>query len=781
MPANKRLRVLTVLAPDSETGVAAVWATRQVDSIRDLGVEIETYVFRQRRSLRGLLRGGMEIRRRAREFGADLVHVHYGAAQALMATLFSPVPVIVSYCGSDLLGHYDPNGNRLLSGRLSNLLSQLSALRVRRAIAKSEELRRALWWPWVRKRCEVIPNGVNLVQFMPQPRAEARAALGWDHDDPVVLFINRRGAWVKDPDLAHAAFEEAKKAVPSLQLHVVENEPADRIPLFLNAADALIITSRHEGSSNAVKEAMACNLPVISTACGDVPERLRGVRHCHVCARDPKELGARLAEVVALRERSDGRGHIAELGLESVANRVRGYYETARRPLLSGMPFLARAVEGLSAPAGMRARRIVYVTTSLPYDAGEAFIIAEIKELIWRGRSVLVVPRTPRRTVIHEDARPLLDVTATKGLLSGEIMRAALGELLRNPGRVLGCLGLVLWSRKPRSLVTNLAVFPKSLWLGRLAREWEADHIHAHWAMTPATMALVASEISGVPWSFTAHRGDIVESNLLPLKMERASFARFISQSGLQMARNLGVDCPANRARVIHMGVEIPEWPVRDGSPSVPRHAPVKESFIVVCPANLLPVKGHAHLIDAFALLMARNRNATLWIAGQGPLRRQLEQQVADLNLTHRVVFLGQLSHAALLRHYEEGAVDLVVLPSVDLGNGLHEGIPVSLMEAMSYGLPVVSTTTGGIPELLGGGAGVLVPPQDAQALADAIERVMTEPVWRDQIARAGRRRVEEDFAVEKIAEELIACFESARLCASSPLLSAASPPEKSA
>jgi len=738
-----------VLAPDPDTGTAAVWATRQVDSLKALGVEVDIYIFRRRRSPRGLLWGGLELRRKAREFQADLVHVHYGAAQALVAVLASPVPVIVSYCGSDLLGHYDPTGRKLWSGRLSHFLSQLSALRALRAIAKSEELRRTLWWPWCRKRCEVIPNGVNLTQFTPMSRAAARAALGWSHDDPVVLFINRRGAWVKDPELARAAYEEAKKSIPSLQCCVVENEPADRIPLFLNAADALLITSRHEGSSNAVKEAMACNLPVISTACGDVPERLEGVRHCHVCSRDPAELGARLAEVIGAGERSDGRRHVAELGMESVARRVLACYETARRPLLASLPAKARAMNGLAVDKKSDSLRILYVTTSLPYAAGEAFIIPEVKELLWRGHNVLLVPRTPDGLVIHEDARPLLEITATQSLFSWEVLTAAFAEFQKNPVKALQTFRLLFRKCKPRALLTNLAVSPKALWLARLAREWEADHIHAHWAMTPSTMAMIASELSGIPWSFTAHRGDIVDSNLLDLKTERASFARFISRSGLDMARSHGLCGREEKARMLHMGVELPNRP-KDR----PERA---DGFLIVCPANLLPVKGHTYLIEALAFLKERGVNVSLWIAGQGVLCAWLEKQVEELNLTDRVRFLGQISHTELLRYYEEGRVDAVVLPSIDLGNGLHEGIPVSLMEAMGYGIPVISTTTGGIPELLYGGAGLLVPPQNPLALASAIERLVQEPELRDRLAKAGRRRVEEEFAIEKVMDELVA------------------------
>ena len=325
--ATRSMRVLMVIAPVSGTTEPPVWAKRQIESLSRLGVDIATYVFHDRRSLCGLLHGGRGLRRKAQEFQADLVHVHYGAAQALITVLFSSRPVILSFCGSDLFGNYDASGRKTWSGFLSILLSQLGALGCWRCIAKSEELKNALWVPISRTKCEVIPNGVDLDMFQPMSQAEARARLGWTHQDPVVLFMDRKGDWVKDPDLAHAAYTEARKKISSLRIHVVENEPPEKMPLFHNAADVLLLTSHHEGSNNTAKEALACNLPVVATACGDIPERLQGVRSCYVCSRDARELGIGLCHVLTSRERANGREHMQELALDRVAMRIKRSYE----------------------------------------------------------------------------------------------------------------------------------------------------------------------------------------------------------------------------------------------------------------------------------------------------------------------------------------------------------------------------------------------------------------------------------------------------------------------
>ena len=327
MEAPAPLRVLIVQAVRHGSGQVSPWVQRQVRALAEMGVETETYVFSDRRSVKGVVTGGRGLREAAKAFGADLVHVHYGALQAALAVAFSPVPVAVSYCGSDLMGNYSETGTPTLSGRLSVLLSRLAATRAARTLAKSEGLRQRLWGARARRECEVIPNGVDLSVFRPIPQAEARAALGWDPSEPVVLYMHRSGAWVKDPDLAHEAFEIAQREVPDLRLHLVESVPADDMPLYLSAADVLLLTSRHEGSSNIIKEAMACALPVVTTDVGDARERLANVSPGAVVeGRDPADLAREVVRVIRQRQRSSGPVAVAELEDGRVAERVREFY-----------------------------------------------------------------------------------------------------------------------------------------------------------------------------------------------------------------------------------------------------------------------------------------------------------------------------------------------------------------------------------------------------------------------------------------------------------------------
>jgi glycosyltransferase involved in cell wall biosynthesis len=291
----------------------------------------------------------------------------------------------------------------------------------------------------------------------------------------------------------------------------------------------------------------------------------------------------------------------------------------------------------------------------------------------------------------------------------------------------------------------------KGVWLGRLLKNRNIDHIYCHWAGCSATMAWAASLVSGVPWSMTAHRWDIFANNLLCQKARSACFVRFISNDGVNLARGIGLETLGN-VHVIHMGVSLP------ATYSTPAALPLRSGCpIILCAANLVPVKGHTYLFTAFNTLRRRNIDCELWLAGDGPLRAALETQVKSLGLEGKTRFLGSLSHARLLALYEQGLIAMVVLPS------LHEGIPVSLMEAMSFGVPVISTRTGGTAELVGPQEGILVPPADPEALASAMETLLADPTHARLLAEAGRRKVLTEFSAEASVTCLLQLFERHR------------------
>ncbi len=391
--------------------------------------------------------------------------------------------------------------------------------------------------------------------------------------------------------------------------------------------------------------------------------------------------------------------------------------------------------------------KLLYITISMPFGELEPFFIPEVHEMLRQGCDMLIVQRSPAGERFNQDAAGLAERSVFRPLLDLGILATALGVAVRRPVRTLRAFGRFFHSRNLGTFLKNVVVFPKALWIARLARQWGADHIHAQWALTTGTMAMVASEISGIPWSCTAHRGNIVADNLLAVKLARASFVRFIAKDGVAIAESIcGRPLPGNVV-VLHSCVDIPQQITFRGTLSSPP--------VLICAAFLTGRKGHKYLIEAVRLLRDSGTEIKLLIAGDGERRSALEQQVAESGLQSHVAFLGQVDHARLLEMFGAGQVDIVVLPT------LHEGIPAGLIEPMGYGIPVLSTRVGGVPELLEGDAGVTVPPADPAALAEAIRRMIADPALRRRLAENGRRRVEEGWAVQPVVAELLKRLES--------------------
>jgi colanic acid/amylovoran biosynthesis glycosyltransferase len=338
-------------------------------------------------------------------------------------------------------------------------------------------------------------------------------------------------------------------------------------------------------------------------------------------------------------------------------------------------------------------------------------------------------------------------LTLRRPLFDLGIATAALAETARSPLAVARAFALLFRSPQPTVLLRNLVSFPKALWLARLARSSDADHIHAHWAGPPSTVALVASRISGVPWSLTAHFGDISANNLLREKSKSARFVRFIAAAMMDLARETAVGIDESRWVLVHFGVELPE-------PRARREA-VNDPPVLLMAARFDPVKRHDILIHATRRLLDGGVDVEVWLAGRGGRLEEATKQLArDLGVDRNIRFQGIIPRATVLEWLESGQIDVVVLPS----DG--EGISVSLIEAIAHWVPAVGTDAGGVAELLGDGCGELVPLGDADAFADAIARVLRMPKLREHMVRAGRARVEREFAVESVVRRLRELFE---------------------
>jgi glycosyltransferase involved in cell wall biosynthesis len=397
--------------------------------------------------------------------------------------------------------------------------------------------------------------------------------------------------------------------------------------------------------------------------------------------------------------------------------------------------------------------RLIYVTAGFPTGSGEAFFAAEVEALRALGHDVRIVPIRGRKQVVHDDAQALRPFAVVRPLLDATIVWTAITELVRRPGPVVAAVRSTLRARSVGIALKNLAVAPKALWLAALVRSLRAEHIHAHWAGTTASAALIASRVSGTPWSFTAHRWDIDENNVLGRKTAEAAFTRAIDRLGAeQVAAHAS---PGAEVLVVHMGVPL-------GEPQPSSSHDEERALRVVAAGNLVDKKGHSVLVDAAVLLGARGTPVVVEIVGGGPLHGRLQSQIDASSLGDVVRLQGPMPHGRLLEELARGRWDVVVQPSVVLPDGETEGIPVTLLEAMAHGVPVVASAIGGIPELLDGDAGLLVTPADPAALADALARLAADPELRADLAVSGRSRIAEEFEAGSVARRLSQLFETA-------------------
>jgi glycosyltransferase involved in cell wall biosynthesis len=244
----------------------------------------------------------------------DLIHVNSGLA-APYGLLQPGRPVVQTFWGSDLMGNY-------LKGQYPHVC-RFCARRFDAAIVRNEAMRSQLGTD-----AHIIPAGVDMEKFKPMPRCEALEHVGWDPNSKHVLFPS-------DPTVSHGKRQDrknyqlaqtvtahaAEQLADPVELQTVSGVPHDEMLYYMNAADVLLLTSKLEGSPNTVKEALACNLPVVSTDVGDVRKRLRNVTPSAVCTTET-ELVAELVDVLEHGGRSNGRTHVEEVSWDRMAEKI---------------------------------------------------------------------------------------------------------------------------------------------------------------------------------------------------------------------------------------------------------------------------------------------------------------------------------------------------------------------------------------------------------------------------------------------------------------------------
>lgn len=301
------LRVLMVTSEWvwNSWGGPAVFIARQAEYLRREGVDVDLFPFRGARDPRNYLAAWNEVRRRVGQGAYDLIHAQFG--QSGLTALPKRIPLVVTFRGDDLEGIIGEDGRYTPSGWILRSISQRVARRADAVIVVSEHMKRYLSEG---AAAHVIPSGIDLELFHPASRDAARQRLRLSLDDRLVLFVGNPRLARKRYPLAKAAVDLVNQTVPA-RLLVGWEMTHHQIAELMNACDALVVTSMQEGSPNSVKEALACNLPVVSVPVGDVALRLRGVAGCELCPNDRVETIAQaLTRVLLQPRRIDGRSAV---------------------------------------------------------------------------------------------------------------------------------------------------------------------------------------------------------------------------------------------------------------------------------------------------------------------------------------------------------------------------------------------------------------------------------------------------------------------------------------
>ncbi len=401
---------------------------------------------------------------------------------------------------------------------------------------------------------------------------------------------------------------------------------------------------------------------------------------------------------------------------------------------------------------------IGYVAKVFP-RASETFVINELRALELLGESPVMFslhhnPAPVSHAILAELRAPVVYVEDVE--VDDRKVRRATESLSESLGIAAGERDRYL----PRKYV-RLAVA-----MSELARKFGVRHLHAHFASRSGHVAALASVLSGHGYSITAHAKDIyhrdVDRELLAWKIRNARFVVTVTGFNLDYLSRLLAEFGTPAAGVIRLynGVDLDRFASRRGAVATPAR--------IVSIGRLVEKKGFGVLIDACARLKVRGVPFHCEIIGGGELEAALRRRIEGSGLGGEITLAGSLSTEDVAQHLRDATV--VALPCIVAADGNVDALPTALLEGMAASLPLVSTRLSGIPEIVVDGEnGLLVEPDDAGGLADALEKILTDPARATAMGEAGRRRAESLFDLHKNVATLREMLRTAYTAAEGP------------
>jgi len=309
-----------------------------------------------------------------------------------------------------------------------------------------------------------------------------------------------------------------------------------------------------------------------------------------------------------------------------------------------------------------------------------------------------------------------------------------------------------------------LLVASELVYAYRIAKKEKVDALHAHWIVPQGFVAAIVKKLTGIPYIVTAHAGDIFPlRNKIMRWTAKVALKNCFHCTANSNATKKAVESVARirNISVIPMGVDLKAFSAAKRSGELRKKLGINGEFILTV-GRMAEKKGFRYLIEAMLEVLKKLPKAKLVLVGDGPQRKQLEQQAQALNLKNNVIFAGKMTHKEIARWY--ASADVFVLPSIITDKGDTEGLGIALLEAAGAGTPIIGSNVGGIPDIIKHGkTGLLVPQKNPEELANAITKILTEKKLGISLSKNASQLVKEQFAWALVADKFAKLFNNIR------------------
>lgn len=326
------MKVLFVCSGNNKNFQVAPFIKEQGESLELQGIEVDYFAIKGK-GWKGYLKAVVHLHRHLRKHSYDLIHAHYTLSGWTAVMSSGRTPVVLSLMGDDACGTYVGVNRIRLQSRFATLLTKLIQPFVKAIISKSPNIEKHVY---IKKKSYLIPNGIDISKFVPDFRNEVSDEMVKVGKKKVLFLGNTTNAGKNFP-LAQAAMEHLK--IPDVELVSPYPIPHQHVPNYLNSSNVLVFPSLHEGSPNVIKEAMACNCPIVSTDVGDVRWVFGETKGCYISTFDVNDFAEKVRLALEFAERNgrtNGKQRIVELGLDSetIAKRIIDIYRKVLKTTL---------------------------------------------------------------------------------------------------------------------------------------------------------------------------------------------------------------------------------------------------------------------------------------------------------------------------------------------------------------------------------------------------------------------------------------------------------------